>query len=53
MTNGDTTDDACWPLTADGVWLAVSGRRLDRRGPGLVLDRDGVIVEDIGYPSSR
>jgi len=37
-----------FPLTADGVWCEVIPDAL-RGGPALFLDRDGVIVEEVGY----
>ena len=39
------------PLTADGIWLQVTGAVPAAARPGLFLDRDGVIVEDTGYLS--
>jgi D-glycero-D-manno-heptose 1,7-bisphosphate phosphatase len=38
-----------FPLTVDGVWLTAGARPAGGMRPGLFLDRDGVIVEEIGY----
>src|SRR3954451_23738033 len=37
-----------YPLDADGVWCEISPR-CNRGGPGLFLDRDGVVVEEVDY----
>jgi D-glycero-D-manno-heptose 1,7-bisphosphate phosphatase len=42
VTSGD------FPLDHDGVWCEVHARPTGRR-PALFLDRDGVIVEEVGY----
>jgi D-glycero-D-manno-heptose 1,7-bisphosphate phosphatase len=38
-----------FPLTGDGIWLSTKARTDSTPRPGLFLDRDGVIVEEIGY----
>ncbi len=38
-----------WPLHEDGTWREVPARHGGSVGPGLFLDRDGVIVEETGY----
>ncbi len=41
--------DSARPLTAEGIWLRITARPDGEPRPGLFLDRDGVIVEDVGY----
>ncbi len=36
-------------ITKDGIWLQGSSARSPRPVPGLFLDRDGVLVEDVNY----
>jgi D-glycero-D-manno-heptose 1,7-bisphosphate phosphatase len=43
---------AVLPLTPDGIWLQVKSTVPAAARAGLFLDRDGVIVEDIGYLSA-
>jgi D-glycero-D-manno-heptose 1,7-bisphosphate phosphatase len=43
---------ARWPLNADGAWLRAQPVPTAPR-PGLFLDRDGVVIEDLGYVSRR
>ena len=43
--------DRTWPIVAPGVWLDVRRNPGIDAGPVLFLDRDGVIVEDNGFPS--
>ncbi len=38
-----------WPIAPPGVWLEIRGTPLSTPGPGLFLDRDGVIVDDKGF----
>src|ERR1700712_5613585 len=38
-------------LTQDGIWVSQPSRSNRPRGPGLLLDRDGVLVEERGYLS--
>ena len=38
-----------WPIEPPGVWLDVRGPPLRSPRPGLFLDRDGVIVDDIDF----
>ena len=40
-----------WPLDDDGVWREIVPRpgATERAAPGLFLDRDGVVVEDVGW----
>jgi D-glycero-D-manno-heptose 1,7-bisphosphate phosphatase len=38
-----------FPLNAEGCWLSARTRPGATLRPGLFLDRDGVIVEEIGY----
>jgi len=38
-----------WPLGADGAWREVVTPDVTRGRPGLFLDRDGVIVEEVNY----
>ena len=38
-----------FPLNAEGCWLSTATRADAATRPGLFLDRDGVIVEDIGF----
>lgn len=38
-----------FPLNAEGVWLSAESRPGAPLRPGLFLDRDGVIVDEIGY----
>lgn len=37
-----------FPLDADGIWVERAGPG-PRGGPALFLDRDGVLVEEVGY----
>ena len=37
-----------WPLDGDGVWRQIASPPLPGR-PCLFLDRDGVVVEDVGW----
>ncbi len=41
--------DTPWPITDDGIGLKVRAARGVRPRPALVLDRDGVIIEDTDY----
>jgi D-glycero-D-manno-heptose 1,7-bisphosphate phosphatase len=38
-----------WPLGADGAWREIVTPELTPARPGLFLDRDGVIVEEVNY----
>ena len=38
-----------FPLGPDGVWREVAGRSFPPGSPALFLDRDGVIVEEVGW----
>ncbi len=38
-----------WPIEPPGVWLEARRRPLELPGPGLLLDRDGVIIRDQGF----
>ena len=38
-----------WPLDPDGVWREVLTTEFASGRPGLFLDRDGVIVEEVTY----
>ena len=38
-----------FPLGPDGVWREGPGRTFPPGSPGLFLDRDGVIVEEVGW----
>ncbi len=41
--------DQEWPITADRIWLSVTGAAGATPRPALFLDRDGVIVDEVGY----
>ncbi len=41
-----------WPIEPPGVWLDVRSPPLRSPRPGLFLDRDGVIVDDVGFLAS-
>ena len=38
-----------WPIAPPGIWLEARSEALTTPGPGLFLDRDGVIVDDKGF----
>jgi D-glycero-D-manno-heptose 1,7-bisphosphate phosphatase len=40
-------------LTKDGIWLSGAPRRAPKPVPGLLLDRDGVLVEEVNYLHRR
>lgn len=40
-------------LTDEGIWLSKGDRPSGSKRPGLLLDRDGVIVKEIGYLGRR
>ena len=40
-----------WPLVPPGLWLGIDRAPFDAPMPALFLDRDGVIVDDVGYLS--
>jgi len=40
-------------LTKDGIWVSGGGRRGPRPTPGLLLDRDGVLVREVNYLHRR
>lgn len=35
--------------TSDGIWMAGQTAKPEKPLPGLILDRDGVVIEEIGY----
>lgn len=41
--------DNGWPLNDDGAWCEVLDHDVACGRPGLFLDRDGVIVEEVTY----
>ncbi len=43
----DAGDD--WPIAPPGIWLEARSTPLPAPGPGLFLDRDGVIVDDTEF----
>ncbi len=53
MTSTDRGDghrpDTAWPLVPPGIWLQAHTGPRPAPGPGLFLDRDGVIVDDTGF----
>jgi len=38
-----------WPLHESGIWLSIGTRRHEQPTAALFLDRDGVVVEDVGF----
>ena len=40
-------------LTDDGIWVSGTPKKGDRPTPGLLLDRDGVLVEEVHYLHRR
>ena len=40
-------------LTEDGIWVSARPRRAPRPVPGLLLDRDGVLVKEVNYLHRR
>lgn len=40
-------------LTKDGIWVSGNARRASQPVPGLLLDRDGVLVREVNYLHRR
>lgn len=40
-------------LTEDGIWVSAGARRGGKAVPGLLLDRDGVLVREVNYLHRR
>lgn len=47
----ETAADAPWPLNESGVWVQTRGTPAPQPRAGLLLDRDGVIVNQVAYLS--
>lgn len=49
MTDPAFGADGQWPLVPPGIWLEARSPAPSTPGPGLFLDRDGVVVDDTGF----
>ncbi len=49
-TDIGTSDD--WPIKPPGIWFEVRSTPPPKPVPGLFLDRDGVIVDDVEFLAS-